>query len=146
MDEITKMRFFDKIAVDEETGCWNWVGAKTSQGYGNFAIKKKNFVAHRVSYELCKGEIPDGLNLDHLCRNRGCVNPDHLEPVTQRENLLRGETIPSKHAEKTHCPAGHEYSEENTRYYRGSRSCKTCQKIKNDYNNALRKARNKEVG
>jgi hypothetical protein len=144
MDNQTRNRFFEKVNTDENTGCWNWIGAKTSGGYGNFAIKKVNFVAHRVSYELVNGEIPEGLHLDHLCRNRACVNPEHLEPVTQRVNLLRGETIPALHSAKTHCPSGHEYSEENTLIYRGSRHCKTCRAIRNNYNNAERKRRKKE--
>lgn len=145
MDEQTKKKFYERIVVDNDTRCWNWVGARTSSGYGNLLIDGKNFVAHRVSYELHRGRIPDGLNLDHLCRNRACVNPDHLDPVTQRVNLLRGETIPSKHAAKTHCPSGHEYIAENTAIYNGSRYCKTCRKIRNDYYNGLRKARKKEA-
>src|SRR5580698_2584776 len=78
--------------VEKTESCWNWKGGKTN-GYGCFQIAKVNFRAHRLAYELLRGPIPTGLHLDHLCRNRSCVNPDHLEPVTQRENTLRGEGI-----------------------------------------------------
>lgn len=84
-------RFWEK--VDKTRTCWIWTGALDQNGYGKFRYMEKNrssAYAHRVAYELVKGEIPDGLHLDHLCRTRSCVNPDHLEPVTQRENNLRG--------------------------------------------------------
>lgn len=100
----------------------------------------RNWAAHRVSYLWGKGEIPTGLDLDHLCRNRACVNPDHLEAVSRSVNLLRGKTIPAKHASKTHCPQNHEYSTENTYIgANGSRQCRTCRKYRNDISNAKRK-------
>ena len=124
-------RFWNK--VDKTGSCWVWTGARTSQGYGNFLWYGKNVVAHRKSYEILVGNIPKDLDLDHLCRNRSCVNPYHLEPVTRRENLLRGDTIPAKHVNKTHCPKGHKYTKENTYTYAGnnSRYCKTCRKERN---------------
>ena len=122
-----EQRFWAK--VDRTGECWEWVAARTSSGYGNFNWLGKNKVAHRVSYELIKGDIPEGLDLDHLCRNRSCVNPEHLEPVTRRENLLRGDTIPAKHVKKTHCPKGHKYDEDNTYVCKnGSRHCRKCRK------------------
>lgn len=77
----------DKIAVGD--GCWEWLGSKTSNGYGQVAIKREIFKAHRVVYEWLVGTIPRGLEIDHLCRNRSCVRPDHLEPVTRVVNIRR---------------------------------------------------------
>lgn len=117
-------RFFQKVTVSE-SGCWEWTGAKYRNGYGAFAGPgRKTTCAHRIGYELLVGAIPDGLTLDHLCRNRACVNPDHLEPVTHRENCIRGRAL------RTHCPQGHPYDETNTyvkQTPRGtSRECRTC--------------------
>lgn len=83
-------------------------------------------LAHRKIYEAIIGPIPAGLNIDHLCRNRACVNPWHMEPVTQHVNVMRGSSPWAKHAKATHCPSGHAYDEENTYLYRGSRYCRTC--------------------
>lgn len=108
------------------TPCWVWTGGKT-HGYGEFHIGGKNFHAHRLAYEMLVGPIPSGLDLDHLCRNRACVHPMHLEPVTRQVNLLRGEGLPAIRARVTHCPAGHPYDLINT-YNRpnGTRGCRTC--------------------
>jgi len=107
-------------------GCWEWVGSQTSDGYGQWRAFGEH-VAHRAVYRLLRGAIPEGLTLDHLCRNTGCVNPDHLEPVTIRENLLRGEGACAKNARKTHCLRGHPFNTDNT-YLRkgGGRRCRTC--------------------
>ena len=117
-------RFFDKVVVDPETGCWNWKAQRTWNGYGRFRLDGKLHYAHRVCYELVKGKIPEGLELDHLCRNRGCVRPGHLEAVTHQENVRRG--VPANSA-KTHCLQGHRLSGDNL-YVRpdGERVCRTC--------------------
>jgi hypothetical protein len=123
-------RFWEKV-VQTDT-CWLWTGS-LSNGYGN--IRPRNgepmMRAHRFAYELLVGPIPEGLHLDHLCRVRHCVNPDHLEPVTQRVNTLRGFGACAQHARKTHCEHGHEFTEENTRISDGERVCRTCANRRN---------------
>lgn len=108
--------------VEKTDSCWNWTGTRTWNGYGEYHYDKERFRAHRFSYQELVGQIPDGLILDHLCRNRLCVNPAHLEPVTNRENLLRGAGFPAVHAKKTTCPRGHPYD----RIYSGERKCSIC--------------------
>ena len=122
-------RFWAKVNKATSSGCWEWTAGK-HQDYGVFGISSTHLVkAHRFAYEEIVGPIPEGLILDHLCRNRSCVNPAHLEPVTNKENVLRGEGIAAKNAVKTHCKHGHEFTEENTYItYRGDRSCRTCQR------------------
>jgi hypothetical protein len=102
-------------------GCWTWTACILQNGYGGVRLKGKLMRAHRVVYELLVGKIPDGLQLDHLCRNRKCVNPAHLEPVTQKENMRRGNGACAINARKTHCKSGHEFTKENTR-----RRCRIC--------------------
>ena len=119
-------RILQKIRIDSAFGCWVWLGSKQPAGYGQMTVDGKLRRAHRVSYELVKGRIPDGLDLDHLCHNPSCVNPNHLEPVTRRENLLRGNTIPARHAAKTHCINGHALTGDNISLSEGFRRCKTC--------------------
>jgi hypothetical protein len=119
-------RFWKKVHVTD--GCWLWQGALSKDGYGRFSFDHTYAYAHRWAYEYMRGPIRDGLTLDHLCRNRGCVNPDHLEPVTIRENTLRGEGPTAQRAAMTHCPKGHEFTPENT-YVRpatGHRQCRAC--------------------
>ena len=106
-------------------GCWEWGAGKQSRGYGMCWNGEKAVLAHRFSFEVHKGEIPEGLVIDHLCRNRSCVNPDHLEAVSQRENVRRGNS-PRLRAAQTHCKRGHEYTPENTHSWGGSRACKSC--------------------
>ena len=114
--------------------CWNWQGAvQKHNGYGRLTTRsytkgqKRSFAAHRLAYELVNGPVPEGLQLDHLCRNRICGNPTHLEPVTMRENLMRGETLAAQLSSQTACKHGHEFTPENTYRRRdGSRNCKTC--------------------
>jgi hypothetical protein len=120
-------RFEKKFCPEPNTGCWLWHGATTVGGYGVCGGRKHRSYAHRWSYEHFVGPIPDGLEIDHLCRVRCCVNPDHLEPVTHEENLRRGESPAARCSRLTHCPAGHAYDEANTmRRADGSRECHAC--------------------
>ena len=116
--------------VNRSDACWSWTGHHNADGYTVVGIAGKLLKAHRVIYELLVGPIPDGMTIDHLCRNRGCVNPAHLEPVTRRENIVRGDTLPGRNLRKTHCPQGHPYDEENTEWYRGYRYCRACRKLR----------------
>lgn len=106
-------RFFSKVNVDGP--CWEWIGQLGAQGYGVFSFQRKDTAAHRWIYQRLVGPVPAQLELDHLCRNRSCVNPDHLEPVTHKENVLRGSGVAAMHARKTHCIRNHELSGSNLR-------------------------------
>lgn len=116
------MGWIPTIPIDAH-GCWIWRAARNAQGYGVCWNGRSTQLAHRWVYEQIVGPIPDGLELDHLCRVRACVNPDHLEPVTHAENVRRS---PSANAAKERCPQGHDYSDENTYEWRGRRQCRTC--------------------
>lgn len=122
-------RIRSKIAPAAD-GCWLWVAGRTGSGYGAVKVNKRQTLAHRTVYQLLVGPIPDGLEIDHLCRVRHCVNPAHLEPVPHRENTLRSPDAPAaQNARKTHCPQGHEYTPENTRIKRRKRHCIACEKV-----------------
>jgi hypothetical protein len=112
--------------VDTSDEHWMWTGAAL-EGYGIFNWKESKMKAHRAVYELLEGPVPDGLELDHLCEITMCVRPSHLEPVTHRINILRGQSPAAKNARKTHCINGHEYTSE-TAYERpgGGRRCRIC--------------------
>lgn len=121
-------RFWAKVRVIPCGGCWEWQGHLAGGGYGGFS-DGRNVYAHRWAYEHLIAPIPDGLQIDHLCRNRACVNPAHLEPVTQTENQMRG----LKGSLVTHCPQGHPYDEENTRWRKdrpNGRGCITCDRVR----------------
>ena len=124
------LRFWDKVRVTD--GCWEWTAAKDRAGYGNFHIRTNDgnhrwSKAHRLAFEFVLHEIPAGLVIDHLCRNTSCVNPDHLEAVTQYVNtVVRGQTIPAANSRKTACIRGHAFTTENTATYRSKRWCRAC--------------------
>lgn len=135
-------RFFKKVEIVGD--CWFWTGSKNTGGYGSFTEGRKNrYVAHRWLYEQFINEVPKGLDLDHLCRNRCCVNPLHLEPVTRSVNSRRGigpKLAANRQLIKTVCPKGHPYDSINTRYEKtGSRRCRTCHKIAEQKRRALNK-------
>jgi hypothetical protein len=114
-------RFWDKVQITDD--CWLWQGSRNDKGYGHIRVDRRLHGAHRVAYELVVGPIPDGLVIDHLCRVRNCVRPDHLETVTNAENLRRG----LSGILKVECVNGHAYTPENTyRYPDGRRACRTC--------------------
>lgn len=111
------------------TGCWEWAKAKSSAGYGQTRINNKLYYTHRLFYEQEYGFIPENLTIDHLCRNRACCNPNHLEVVTRKINNLRGNGWSGIKHRVTHCPQGHELAGSNLVKYSlltGHRKCKTC--------------------
>jgi hypothetical protein len=131
------VRFIDKRA----DGCWQWTGSLHPNGYGNIGVQfgagranRRQLLAHRVSYEIHLGPIPAGLTLDHLCRNRACVNPAHLDPVSERENILRSTGPAAVNAAKTHCKRGHELTGDNLKLNKGKggrqiRCCRECGRL-----------------
>jgi hypothetical protein len=132
-------RFWERVVEASEpspngwTGCWVWTGTPRHDGYGRMSIgsrgTQREHLVHRLSYEWIVGKIPEGLVIDHLCRNRACVNPAHMEPVTNVENVMRGEGFSATHARKTYCPAGHKLAGRNLSKWHlkhGQRKCATC--------------------
>ncbi len=137
--EEKKKALSDRYTISETnyydgTPCWEWQLSLDKDGYGRFKIHKKGHRAHRVAYEVYVEPLSSELVIDHLCRNRACCNPMHLEAVTSQENILRGE-LTLREKSKTHCPQGHEYNEENTHYTvskKGTtwRQCRACWALK----------------
>lgn len=140
MKTSPEQRFHRYYIPEPNSGCWLWTGALMKNGYGVFdfhkdrlGLPRKSRLAHRISYELHNGEIPKGLDLDHLCRTRCCVNPDHLEPVSRKENLRRSPLV-----NKTHCKSGHEFTFENTWIEKnGARHCRACHVISERFRRAM---------
>lgn len=134
MSDALLERLMDKVVWNgDEDECWTWEASVGSHGYGQIAVEGRPVLAHRLAYELFVGPIPAGLDLDHLCRVRPCVNPGHLEPVTRSENLRRGDgpqILRNRQLSKTHCPQGHPYSGDNLYIAprTGYRQCRTCRK------------------
>lgn len=125
-DAVTpEMRFWSKVKKSlDPNGCWEWTGATSAGGYGQMGLERKIVYTHRFSYEFHKGPIPEGMSLDHLCRNTKCCNPDHLEPVTHKENIRRA-------LEQTHCLRGHPYVGDNIIWHQragrpATRECRAC--------------------
>jgi len=117
-------RFFTHVEIAD---CWEWTGGRTTPGgYGKFKYQYSTVLSHRWLWLELVGPIPDRMHLDHLCRNRKCCNPDHLEVVTARVNILRGAGLASMNAKKTACPQGHPFTAENTRTASGRRWCRPC--------------------
>ncbi len=114
-------RFWAKVTITEN-GCWEWTGATNGNGYGHIRFDGRMQYVHRLIYQHCSEPIPSGLTIDHLCRTRSCVNLQHLEPVTGRENMRRG-----LRAQQTHCIHGHEFNKANTYIAsNGTRHCRIC--------------------
>lgn len=133
-------KFHDKWIPEPNSGCWIWTSPWRRTGYGYLQINRKNgkkkLLAHRVSYELYRGTIPNGMTVDHLCRTRCCVNPSHMEIVTSKENTLRGNNPAAQNARKTHCLLGHLLSGENLYTFprSGYRQCRECTRISHQKN------------
>lgn len=120
-------RFLSKLEITE--ACWLWKGVKVSDNYGSFYADGTKGAAHRWSYEWFVGPIPEGLQIDHLCRVHDCVNPDHLEPVTQHENWRRGEAPSAIAFRRGTCKWGHPWDEKNTRWLGKKRTCRECHRL-----------------
>jgi len=135
-------RFATKFVVDAATGCWLWTAYRNPQGYGQFSDGVRMVLAHRWAYEHWIGPVPGGLDLDHFaCDNPACVNPEHVRPVTHRENMLRGNTPSAAQRARTHCVRGHPFSGENLYITtEGRRSCRACHRM-HERNRVDRKGR-----
>lgn len=140
-EDNAEARFLSRVA--QQGSCWLWTEPLSRSGYGQFSAYGRTHAAHRWAYEHWVGPVPEGLELDHLCRVRHCVNPEHVEPVTHRENVLRGEGVAAKCARMTHCKYGHEFTPDNIRASKdGVRRCKTCKREASRAERARKKAAN----
>ena len=116
--------------VNKTDSCWLWLPKKERNGYGRVRVNNKRLGVHVVSYLLTGKNIPNGMVIDHLCRVRHCVNPQHLEVVTRGENVLRGNGVTAQHAKQTHCKRGHPFNNANTLRIKNGRDCKSCNRIR----------------
>ncbi len=119
----------ERNVVHTARGCWEWARSRSDRGYGLLGVAGRSIRAHRLSYETYVSPIPDGLEIDHLCGNRPCVNPAHLQPVTHRTNCLRSvDNLTGANVRKSHCPQGHPYDDVNTYVVPSTRGrmCLTC--------------------
>jgi hypothetical protein len=132
IDRLPK-RIADRIQVEPMTGCWLWVGHVGSWGYGQVFWNRRMRMSHCAIYEILVGPIPVGMQLDHVkargCATPSCCNPDHLEPVTPRENSRRSTSIPAEQGRRTHCARGHELGGDNAYAWRTDRRCRECNRI-----------------
>lgn len=134
------------VKVEASGDCWVFTGFRGSDGYPRLSLgfgrQKRSVLAHRVVYEMLREPIPADLQLDHLCRNRACINPAHLEPVTSRVNTLRGVSPSALNAAKTHCKRGHRFDEKNTRLRPGGvRACRECERYRRRRRSLLKSVR-----
>ena len=132
MQKAVKPRLFANTKISPDTECILWTGCTTKAGYGQLSVLGKRLYTHRVSYEIFVGKIEEGLQIDHLCRVRNCIRPDHLEQVTSAENTRRGSAnrlATGGYPRRTHCKREHALTDDNVYTYDGKRSCRTC--IKN---------------
>lgn len=149
---MTVERFMRHVVL-ADSGCWTWIGAKKGNGYGIAASAGRVVSTHRISYELFRGPIPEGLHIDHVCHSRDaaclggiscphrmCVNPDHLEPVSAAENLRRGRGFVARQVRVTECPQGHPYDQANTAWLRNKRSCRACDRVRHAARRLARRA------
>ena len=140
MTATLRDRLFSRLIIDP-SGCLLWTGWRNAGGYGSIWVNGRNRYVHRVMYEMFVEPIPEGLQLDHLCRVRHCASPAHLEPVTIRANLMRGQTPAAANAVKTRCPVGHEFDLLNTYWNpQGSRECRACNRDKMRRHRASKRA------
>lgn len=131
--QIPELTLKDRTTFLKKTrfgeGCWEWQSADDGRGYGVMYVDKTPYKAHRISFQIFYGHISTELQIDHLCMNKRCVNPKHLEQVTQKENLRRGNALSSVYSRRTHCKRGHKLGGDNvtpSAMKRGVRSCRAC--------------------